>query len=303
LIPEDNTTIANDWHYPPHPGRMGTDGSLTGKSIMTDEGAKIDAWSGNGYYFHRPDIISRGGVAMFYVHESLHDMGIVDLYLYGYQGPDDIYMFGPTTLPMSDWAMMSQQNGNAREIIAWHKWLLGWLSEEQVYCFPLEFLTEIELSLSPATRESDGYKAVMIPVSDHKVIVVESRRAEGYSANVGAIAVGVDIDGVRQRRWLNQFGSEGLIVYTYDTAVFNGSGPARLQIPEGRASDWKMPSEPYWGNDPDSPWLAWDPDNPGNIFVEALPDPLVRLGDKVTVEGVTIELIESGESDRVRISK
>jgi hypothetical protein len=207
---------------------------------------------------------------------------------------------------MGDWAMMSQQNGNARELIAWHKWLLGWLSDEQVYCVPVESLTDVEISLSPATREADGFKAVMIPVNDRKIIVVESRRAEGYSATAGDIAIGVDVDGVRQRRWLNQFGSEGLIVYTYDTSVFNGSGAARLQIPEGRASDWKMATCPFvfcGGTDRASPWLAWDPENPENILLEALPDPLVRLGDKVIVEGITIELLATGESDRVRISK
>jgi hypothetical protein len=36
--------------------------------------------------------------------------------------------------------------------------------------------------------------------------------------------------------------------------------------------------------------------------MEALLDPLVRLGQSITVEGVTIELIQSGEADRVRIS-
>jgi hypothetical protein len=53
----------------------------------------------------------------------------------------------------------------------------------------------------------------------------------------------------------------------------------------------------------ENPWLTWDPDNPDNILIEVHLDPLLRIGDSITVEGVTIELIEASESDRVRISK
>ncbi len=38
-------------------------------------------------------------------------------------------------------------------------------------------------------------------------------------------------------------------------------------------------------------------------MVESGYDPLLRLGDSVTVEGVTIELVQSGGYDRIRISK
>ena len=63
--------------------------------------------------FYRPDIVKNGGVAMFYVHETLHDLGISDLYRYGYQSSEEIFATGPASLPMSDWSIMSNQNGVA----------------------------------------------------------------------------------------------------------------------------------------------------------------------------------------------
>jgi hypothetical protein len=47
----------------------------------------------------------------------------------------------------------------------------------------------------------------------------------------------------------------------------------------------------------------WDPDDDNAVMLETGYDPLLRLGDKVTVEGVTVELVRSGTYDRIRVSK
>ncbi|MFL3020351.1 MAG: hypothetical protein ACJZ6C_03205, partial [Candidatus Poriferisodalaceae bacterium] len=114
----------------------------------------------------------------------------------------------------------------------------------------------------------------------------------------------------RNRGFMRDLGTSGLIAYVYDTSAIDGTGQSWLQIPQGRPSTWGMATCPITNclapeqraTARENPWLKWDPDNPENILIEANLDPLIRLGDRVTVEGVTIELIESGQFDRVRIS-
>ena len=309
LIPKTNYNIAQDWHKPPFPNRRASDGGDL--NIQTDESI-IKAWSGNGWTTMRDDWVELGGVAMFYIHETLHDMGISDLYLWTDYVEGRVYKdFGSKT-PMGEWDVMQDQNGNAREIIAWHKWLLGWLDDEQIYCLPSDSINNLEVSLSPLTRQQEGFKAVVIPLSEKKMIVIESRRAENYSASAGNMQVGVLDDGVLERGYLNDFGgADGLLVYTYDTSTFWGEGHARMQIPDdGRAQEtgqlMRSPLELGWDLESmDARLTDADFSNPSEMIeipVEQL-DPLLRLGDSITVDGITIELLEWGQSDRVRISK
>ena len=197
-------------------------------------------------------------------------------------------------------------------MIAWHRWLLGWLDEDQVYCLPSDVLDSAEVTLIPIERQAAGIKAAMVPVSDRKVVVVESRRKEGYDSELGDnvfIPVGYyDEDGVRRQRALGDIGTSGVIVYTYDTSIHDLNGQARLQVPEGRPTGIEMVSCPVtvctWGEAMrDDPFINWDPNDENAVMMQTGYDPLLRLGDSVTVEGVTIELTQSGDYDRVRISK
>ncbi len=302
LPPSGISEIANGFHWPHAPGKQGTDGGSTGSSVMTSEGP-IHSWQGSGAYHYLPN----NDAWAMYAHMFLHSFGIHDTYLYGVWDTSQV-MAGPEmVMNMGQWGIQSSQDGGSQTLIAWHRWLLGWLDEDQVYCLPADQVSQAEVSLTPLERSGSGYKAAMIPLSEHKVIVVESRRAEGYDKKIGNIAVGEVIDGVTRRTWISSRGTNGLVVYTYDTSVQDGQGQAIMQIPAGRP-DYGFASCPAttclgpnedWSN----PRLRWDPNDDSAILLEAWYDPMLRLGDSITVEGVTIELVESGESDRVRISK
>ena len=69
----------------------------------------------------------------------------------------------------------------------------------------------------------------------------------------------------------------GILVYTVDTSVGQHRGPLHVQVPEGRSL--------------------------GRFAGIGWPDALLRVGDSVTALGLTVELVESGEYDRVRISR
>ncbi len=69
----------------------------------------------------------------------------------------------------------------------------------------------------------------------------------------------------------------GILVYTVDTSVGQHRGPLHVQLPAGRSL--------------------------GRISGRSWPDALLRVGDSVTVLGLTVELLQSGEYDKVRLSK
>jgi hypothetical protein len=63
--------------------------------------------------------------------------------------------------------------GKAPEPLAYERWLLGWLDENQIVCQQ----TGDETTTVSAIEEQGGVKAVMVPISPTSAVVVESRRA------------------------------------------------------------------------------------------------------------------------------
>jgi hypothetical protein len=94
---------------------------------------------------------------------------------------------------------MGYIGGTAPEFFAFERWMLGWLDDEQIFCQQTDDET---VSLSPI-ETTGGTKAVMVPISDTKVVVVESRRALGYD---------------------NKLIKSGALVYTVDTSIYSGEG-------------------------------------------------------------------------------
>ena len=101
-----------------------------------------------------------------------------------------------------------------------------------------------QTTLISPVQTTGGTKAVVIPLSRTKAVVVESRRK-----------IGVD-------KGLNKAGA---LVYLVDSSVRSGLGPVKV-FPSNTATD------PWYLNAPRA------------------------LGESVTVEGVTIEVIESNEN-------
>jgi len=68
-------------------------------------------------------------------------------------------------------------------INAWNRYIQGWLTESQVRCVePKDLASPVETLITPIEREAGGIKAVMIPLSSKKILVMESRRSEGYDS-------------------------------------------------------------------------------------------------------------------------
>ena len=128
-------------------------------------------------------------------HEAGHTLGLPDLYAYQFDSAnyDDQHRF------VGGFGLMGYIDGLAPEFFAFERWQLGWLDDTQIACQPTADQT---ITITPI-ETAGGIKAVMVPVSESKVLVVESRRPVGYDANLV---------------------EAGALVYTVDTAISSGNG-------------------------------------------------------------------------------
>ena len=220
--------------------------NLENRNYSTNEGP-VKNFINAGAYFYRADKNVLGGWA----HMLGHGLGLVDYYVRSWSGD--------SAQPMAGWEIMGSQDGPSQSLAAWNRWLLGWLTSEQVYCIPKSSLTSTEVVLVPINKDIAGYKAVMIPLTATTVLIVESRRGEGYDSQLGS-------------------GAYGVIAYTVDTTIDNGDGLAAVQVPAAHTTELRTAH--------------------GNVK-----DALILVGESITVSGVTVRMIKSGDFDTVQISK
>ena len=124
-------------------------------------------------------------------HEMGHSMSLPDLYEYG--APNGF------TRPFS---LMDLIDSDAAELLAWERWQLGWIDDDQVLCAAYD----TPITLTPI-ETAGGLKSAMVRLDDDRVLVTESRRALGYDANLART---------------------GLVVSLVDSSTVRGAGPIRV---------------------------------------------------------------------------
>ncbi|MEV2251060.1 M6 family metalloprotease domain-containing protein [Streptomyces sp. NPDC050147] len=122
-------------------------------------------------------------------HENGHVFGLPDLYTQEGGGA------------AGHWDIMSEDWGANNDLVAWHKWKLGWLGDEQVSCASDAGTTEH--TLSPLPTEG-GTKLAFVPLTKRTGYAVEVRTRGG---NDEAIC------------------KPGVLVYRVDAEVDTGHGP------------------------------------------------------------------------------
>lgn len=179
-------------------------------SEIGNSGPAFTAIQGNGFTLDGK-YIANGATSAFdlnswgYIwlnHEMGHALGLPDLYAFTRQdasNPNDGHRY------VGDFSLMglSSLNSNSPGFLAWERWLLGWLDDDQIYCVEGKRATKL---ITPISRKS-GLKAVIVPISPIKVLVIESRRAEGIDKNVK---------------------KPGALVYLVDSGIQSGMGPVKI---------------------------------------------------------------------------
>ena len=97
-------------------------------------------------------------------HETGHAMGLPDLYPYD-GGAVPTYVGG--------FDLMGLIAGQSPDYLAWHKWQLEWINDEQVECVVDAGLTTHRIS--PIEVEGKGIKAIAIPLNETAYLLAEVR--------------------------------------------------------------------------------------------------------------------------------
>ena len=170
------------------------------------------------------------------------------------------------TPPFNPLDLMGGQDGPSRELSGWLRFYARWLPDEKVYCKETKNLTNVELTLAPLSGKEDGIKLAIFPLNSTRAVMVESRRVTKFSCTTPTVR-------------------NGVLVYIYDATLGHGENFLIQASPPGRASEQ---------------------DSCGSLNGRSsgpTKDELLHEGDKVSVEGITIEVLAHGNYDKIRISK
>lgn len=123
-------------------------------------------------------------------HENGHVFGLPDLYTQDGGGA------------AGHWDIMSEDWGSNNDLLAWHKWKLGWLDDDQVGCVASGGTGQYDVLPLPSSKKGD--KLVFVPLSATAGIAMEVRTRSGNDEAVCR---------------------PGVLVYRVDTDVDTGRGP------------------------------------------------------------------------------
>lgn len=131
------------------------------------------------------------------IHETGHLWGLPDLYAYN-PGSGGAHAF------VGQWDIMGLISGHAPDLLAWHKWKLGWADDDRFACRRWDGTTTHRLAPVGA---SSGTLAAVVRTGTDTALVVENRQQVGL--DTGACTTGA-------------------IVYAVDASVWGGDGPVHV---------------------------------------------------------------------------
>ncbi len=183
-------------------------------------------------------------------------------WMYHYMVGVGVGKFGGSRVatPLHTYFIQGSTEG-ARELGGWIRFLVGWMPDSRVYCRTAANLSKLDVTLIPLSdNKTQGIKLAVIPLSEKKALVLESRRETKFSCTT-----------FTERN--------GVFAYIYDSALGHEDEYFKAISPSGR------PTETY------------------SCYATPGTDVLLHEGDKVTYEGITIEVTAHGDFDQVSITR
>ena len=216
------------------------------KNYTTSEGTKIDLFSIPSTFNDEPN--SGRNYWSWWMYHYVVGLGVAK------------YGGSSIALPLNTYLIQASTEG-ARELGGWMRFLIGWMPESKVYCRLASELTNLDITLVPLTdNKTNGFKLAVIPLSESKALILESRRVTKFACTTNT-----------ERN--------GVLAYIYDSKYGHQDEYFVAVAPSGR------PNESH------------------SCFASQSVDLLLHEGDKVSSNGLTLEILGHGDFDRVKITK
>lgn len=100
-----------------------------------------------------------------WLHETLHSHGLIG------HAPGNEYPYN----------IMAFDGGPGQSLTAWDTFILKWFDDNQVACFDIETLKSETVTLTSMDIAAPGVKTAMVRLSEHEMIVIESRRKSTFT--------------------------------------------------------------------------------------------------------------------------
>ena len=176
-------------------------------SFQTDE-AVIERGFTPGSFHFRPD----NQLWAFWVHETLHYLKMPDLYWVDLNS----FRAQPTTFPAPNYGYDVLNTANElRRINSWLLWLMDWLDPNELSCYTAETFVDGSVEIASNHIQDDRTKAVMLKLSEHELLLIESHRLTEFDAPMN-----------RSR--------DGVLIQYVDTHIPHGQGAMTILAPKGR---------------------------------------------------------------------
>jgi len=140
--------------------------------------------------------------AIWLNHEVTHTLGLVDLYASTQENSANRFDGFRYTGEFSYMGLSSFES-NSPSLFAYERWNLGWLDDSQIKCMSENKTTQL---ITPV-ETIGGVKAVIVPISNTKAVVIESRRPLGIDSKLA---------------------KSGALVYVVDSTNQSGLGPVKV---------------------------------------------------------------------------
>jgi M6 family metalloprotease-like protein len=177
--------------------------NVDSNSFLSNEGAILNGTIGGADAWQNIE----GAQWKWMAHETGHLYGLFDWYTLDGSNP-----YGPWDLMSLNWST------EAIEFNAWNRYIQDWLDDSQIQCQSKSDLSSAkEFTIEAIATDSNQPKAVMVKISDTKILVLEVRATAG-------------LDRLSDQQ-------SGVLVYTVDSRIESIKGMSKVYTTPGSSSD------------------------------------------------------------------